>query len=107
MPFLTKLEVKNLLEALNYEEQIYQDVIKMLLLIGQRKSCVFAMEWREVDHERGVWIIPTSKMKAKRPHAVPLTVEVMEILKRRSQEAKRGEKYVFPANRSHSGPCVL
>ena len=100
---LTKLEVKNLLEALNYEELIYQDVIKLLLLTGQRKSCVFSMEWGEVDHERGVWIIPTNKMKAKRPHAVPLTVEVMEILKRRSEQAERGEKYVFPANRSATG----
>ncbi|TRY15610.1 tyrosine-type recombinase/integrase [Shewanella hanedai] len=100
---LSKLEVKNLLDALNYEEQIYQDVIKLLLLTGQRKSCVFAMEWREVDHERGVWIIPTSKMKAKRPHAVPLTIEVMDILKRRSAEAVQGEKYVFPANRSQTG----
>ena len=53
-----------------------------------------------VDHERGVWIIPTSKMKAKRPHAVPLTVEVMEILRRRSEQAERGEKFVFPANRT-------
>jgi len=100
---LSKLEVKNLLEALNYEDQIYQDVIKLLLLTGQRKSCVFAMEWREVDHERGVWIIPTNKMKAKRPHAVPLTIEVMEILKRRSEQAERGEKFVFPANRSLTG----
>ncbi|MEC4726552.1 site-specific integrase [Shewanella sp. D64] len=100
---LSKLEVKNLLEALNYEDQIYQDVIKLLLLTGQRKSCVFAMEWREVDHERGVWIIPTSKMKAKRPHAVPLTIEVMDILKRRSSEAVQGEKYVFPASRTATG----
>ena len=100
---LSKLEVKNLLEALNYEDQIYQDVIKLLLLTGQRKSCVFAMEWREVDHERGVWIIPTSKMKAKRPHAVPLTIEVMDILKRRSAEAVQGEKYVFPTSRTATG----
>lgn len=60
---LTKLEVQSLLEALNHEDEIYQDVIKLLLFTGQRKSCVFSMEWREVDHERGVWIIPTKKMK--------------------------------------------
>ena len=100
---LSKLEVRNLLDALTFEEQIYQDVVKVLLMTGQRKSCVFTMEWREVDHERGVWIIPTSKMKAKRPHAVPLTVEVMEILQRRSSEAAQGEKFVFPAPRSSTG----
>lgn len=100
---LSKLEVKNLLEALNYEEQIYQDVIKLLLLTGQRKSCVFTMEWKEIDHERGIWVIPTSKMKVKKPHAVPLTVEVMDILKRRSEEAAKGEQYVFPMSRTATG----
>ena len=39
-------------------------------------------------------------MKIKNTHAVPLTVEMMEILKRRSAEAKRGEKLVFPASLS-------
>lgn len=100
---LSQLEVKELLDALKYEEAIYRDVVMTLLLTGQRKSCVFSMEWKEIDHQRGIWLIPTTKMKVKKPHAVPLTVEVMDILKRRSSEAKQGEKYVFPASRSHSG----
>ncbi|WP_299791449.1 site-specific integrase [uncultured Shewanella sp.] len=100
---LNQLEVRNLLDALKYEPQIYQDVVMLLLLTGQRKSCVFTMEWKEIDHQRGIWLIPTSKMKVKKPHAVPLTVEVMDILKRRSQEAKQGEQYVFPAPRTQTG----
>ncbi|AZG37012.1 tyrosine-type recombinase/integrase [Shewanella psychromarinicola] len=100
---LSQLEVKELLDALKFEEPIYSDVVMALLLTGQRKSCVFSMEWKEIDHQRGIWLIPTSKMKIKKPHAVPLTIEMMDILKRRSIEAKQGEKYVFPANRSQSG----
>ncbi|GCF91110.1 hypothetical protein SMBr_33540 [Shewanella sp. M-Br] len=50
-----------------------------------------------------MWIIPTSKIKSKKPHAVPLTKEVMAILERRSHDAVQGDKYVFPAERSHSG----
>lgn len=100
---LNQLEVRNLLDALKYEQQIYQDVVMVLLLTGQRKSCVFTMEWKEIDHQRGIWVIPTSKMKVKKPHAAPLTVEVMDILKRRSQEATQGEKYVFPAPRTQTG----
>ncbi|WP_299569730.1 site-specific integrase [uncultured Shewanella sp.] len=100
---LNQLEVKNLLDALNHELPIYKDVILVLLLTGQRKSCVFTMEWKEIDHQRGIWIIPTSKMKVKKPHAVPLTTEVMEILERRSNEADKGEKYVFPAPRTKLG----
>ncbi|WP_412486232.1 tyrosine-type recombinase/integrase [Shewanella chilikensis] len=100
---LDQLEVRNLLDALKYEPQIYQDVVMVLLLTGQRKSCVFSMEWKEINHQRAIWVIPTSKMKVKKPHAVPLTKEVMEILERRSSEAQQGEKYVFPVNRSLSG----
>lgn len=75
----------------------------LLLLTGQRKYCVLSMEWREIDHERGIWLIPTTKMKAKKAHAVPLTVEAMEILKRRSTEASAGQKFVFPSQGSKTG----
>ncbi len=100
---LNQHEVRALLESLEFEPPLYRDVVMLLLLTGQRKSCVFSMEWREIDHQRGVWIIPTSKIKSKKPHAVPLTKEVMAILERRSHEAAHGVKYVFPAERSHSG----
>ncbi|MCS6118647.1 tyrosine-type recombinase/integrase [Shewanella baltica] len=100
---LNQHEVRALLESLEFEPPLYRDVVMLLLLTGQRKSCVFSMEWREIDHQRGVWIIPTSKIKSKKPHAVPLTKEVIAILERRSHEAVQGDKYVFPAERSHSG----
>lgn len=89
---LNQHEVRALLESLEFEPPLYRDVVMLLLLTGQRKSCVFSMEWREIDHQRGVWIIPNSEIKSKKPHAVPFTKEVVQ-----------GDKYVFPAERSHSG----
>lgn len=100
---LSKQEVAALLEALNHEEPDRRDVVITLLITGQRKSCVFSMEWAEVDYEQGIWIIPATKMKVKKAHAVPLTAEMLDILKRRSKEAEIGEKYVFPSSRSKSG----
>ena len=94
---LSENEVKSLLSALEEEKSIYRDVVMMLLLTGQRKGCVFSMEWAEIDYQNQLWIIPISKMKAKKPHAVPLTKESLSILERRNLEAKAGEKYVFPA----------
>ena len=64
------------------------------------------MEWREIDHQLGIWLIPTSKMKVKKPHAVPITKEVMDILTRRSQETVKGERFVFPSERSQSGHII-
>ncbi|QUN06817.1 tyrosine-type recombinase/integrase [Shewanella yunxiaonensis] len=94
---LNQDEMQRLLAALEDEPEIHRDIVMMLLLTGQRKSCVLSMEWHEIDHQRGIWLIPTSKMKAKKAHAVPLTKEAMEILQRRSSNAEAGQKYVFPS----------
>ncbi|QIZ77268.1 tyrosine-type recombinase/integrase [Ferrimonas lipolytica] len=103
---LNQDEMQALMASLEQEPAIYQDVVMMLLLTGQRKSCVFSMEWQEVDHANAVWLIPTTKMKAKRPHAVPLVDKAMEILKRRSEQAEAGQTFVFPSQQTQSGHVV-
>lgn len=105
---LTLDELYRLRDALALEKPLYQDVVQMLLLTGQRKGIVYSMEWAEIDRQRGTWTISASKMKAKRQHVVPLGAAAMEILERRSAEARPGEKYVFPAPsiRSQTGHIV-
>ncbi|USD36555.1 site-specific integrase [Ferrimonas sp. SCSIO 43195] len=103
---LNREELDQLFEAMKSEPQIYQDVVMVLLLTGQRKSCVFSMEWSEIDSHNEVWVISTSKMKSKRPHAVPLTKQVMEVLRRRSSEAEPNQPYVFPSDRSQKGHII-
>ncbi|MGD9662783.1 MAG: tyrosine-type recombinase/integrase [Porticoccaceae bacterium] len=105
---LTLDELHRLRDALAEEKPLYQDVVQMLLLTGQRKGIVYAMEWAEIDRQRGTWTISASKMKAKRQHVVPLGAAAMAILERRSAEARPGEKYVFPAPsiRSKTGHVV-
>lgn len=100
---LTQGELERLRASMSVEDQIYQDVILMLILTGQRKSCVYSMEWSEINRDQAVWYIPTSKMKANKAHAVPLTPTVMEVLDRRAVEAVPNERFVFPSNRSKTG----
>src|SRR5262249_55398384 len=53
----------------------------MLLLSGQRRSEVAEMTWDELDLDsERVWNIPGERMKAKRPHEVPLTPEMVALL---------------------------
>lgn len=94
---LNREELQRLFDSLGYEKQIYQDVVMLLLLTGQRKQCVLSMEWKEINRDMKTWVIPTSKIKNKKPHVVPLSDEVMSILERRSNEAVTGEHYVFPS----------
>ena len=45
-------------------------MIRLLMLTGQRRSEVATMRWSEV--EGATWVIPREKVKKDRPHAVPL-----------------------------------
>ncbi|MDE5178903.1 tyrosine-type recombinase/integrase [Vibrio fluvialis] len=58
---------------------------------------------REINRGNKTWSIPTSKIKNKKPHVVPLSSDAMAILERRSLSAPQGEEFVFPSSRSESG----
>lgn len=68
---------------------------KMLLLSGQRRSEVAGMAWGELDLDRErVWIIPAVRMKAARPHEVPLSADMVELLEGLQEHRGQGD-YVF------------
>jgi len=60
-------------------------------------------EWSEFDLEGAVWRIPAAKMKMGREHAVPLSRQAIDILKRVKSVTGRG-KYVFPSVRTNRRP---
>ncbi|CAM2808162.1 tyrosine-type recombinase/integrase [Vibrio mytili] len=100
---LSRDELQKLFTAMEEEEQIYQDVILLLLLTAQRKASVLSMEWNEINAEQKAWVIPISKIKSKKPHVVPLSDKSMEILTRRFSERSPGERFVFPSPTSKTG----
>lgn len=53
-------------------------------------------DWQEFDLEKAVWKIPLERMKMRRPHAVPLSRQVVALLKE-LHELTGPEGYVFPA----------
>ena len=56
-------------------------LVRMLLLTGQRKSEVAEARWREFDLDKKLWSIPIARMKGKAAHVVPLTDDVIAILR--------------------------
>lgn len=53
-----------------------------LLTMVRPKEAAFA-EWKEIDFDKRLWIIPAEKMKGgKRPHIVPLSRQAIAILER-------------------------
>jgi integrase len=53
-------------------------------------------DWQEIDLEKAVWRIPPERMKMRRPHTVPLSRQVVALLKE-LHELTGPEGYVFPA----------
>ncbi len=65
-------------------------------------TCVWLGEalgatWDEIDFENRVWQIPAHRMKANRPHRVPLTENSLRILK--EMRSIQISDYIFPGHR--------
>lgn len=58
-------------------------------------------EWAEIDSDDAVWSIPAEKMKMRRPHCVPLSRQVLEMLEGLHALTGHG-KYLFPSFRTPS-----
>jgi integrase len=60
-------------------------------------------QWEEIDLEKPLWVIPAAKMKMRKPHHVPLSSQVVDLLGQvRAITGPKG--YVFPSLRSRDRP---
>jgi integrase len=68
------------------------------ILTAARRGEALGMKWDEIDLNNAVWTVPGSRMKAGKPHRVPLSAPAVAMLKR--QFAERGRNpFVFPGER--------
>jgi len=52
-------------------------------------------EWTDIDFEEAIWFVPAERMKMRRPHRVPLSRQVIAMLKE-LHEHTHWWKYLFP-----------
>jgi integrase len=69
--------------------------LRLLALTFVRTSELIGAEWKEIDLDGAVWIIPAERMKMKSEHVVPLSMQAIAIL-RELQPLAGGSRYVFP-----------
>ncbi|USR63499.1 tyrosine-type recombinase/integrase [Providencia stuartii] len=81
-PFLQESEIPDFVKALkNYQgSKITKYATQLLMLTGVRTVELRFAEWSEFDFENALWEIPKERMKKRRPHLVPLSPQVLEIL---------------------------
>ena len=91
----------------NIEEYEGGDITKYGLMLAPlvfvRPGELRHAQWDEIDLEIAEWRVPAGKMKARRPHIVPLSRQALEILYELKPLTGNGN-YVFPSVRSKSRP---
>lgn len=96
-PSLPYTEIGNFMAALRAQDNIASSALEFLILTATRTNEVIDATFDEFDLDKGVWIIPADRMKAKREHRVPLSARAIEIVKK--MEEKRQNNHVFPGQR--------
>ena len=87
--------------AIRENTSISNLALEFLILTAARTGEVIGAKWDEFDMQTAIWIIPASRMKAKREHRVPLTDRALEILV--AMEPFRNGDFVFPGRKNGVG----
>jgi len=94
-------DVAPLLRAIDAFEGsfIVKCALRIAPLVFVRPGELRKAEWSEFDLDAATWNIPAEKMKMKQPHIVPLSRQVISILREIEPLTGHG-RYVFPCRRS-------
>ena len=104
-PHLLVDQIPDFLRALSEYSgsTITRNATRLLMLTGLRTIELRASEWVDIDFDKGVWNVPAERMKMRRPHIVPISTQVRELLEEIHQLTGRG-KYVFPGRNDAGKP---
>jgi integrase len=92
---LAKDELLKLLPMLTGE---FGDVVRLLLLTGQRRNEIGKLKWSETDAKRGMIVLAPARTKNKRRHELPLSTQALAILARRPR--RNSSAFVFGSTQS-------
>jgi integrase len=88
---LSNSELKAIWNAL--PDNDYGDIVQLLILTAQRASEIADLRWSEINLERNIIVLPSSRTKNHRVHIVPITSMVRAILEARPR--RDGRDFVF------------
>jgi integrase len=81
---LTQAELVEVWRAL--PEDRFGDVLRLLILTGQRRNEIGKLQWSEIDFDKALIVLPPARTKNKRTHELPVAPQALAILR-----AQRGE----------------
>jgi len=90
-------ELPSFMEKLREREGIAARCLEFLILTAARTGEATGGRWDEIDLAAKVWTVPDSRMKAGKPHRVPLNDRAVAILN--EMAAIRSSEFIFPGMR--------
>ncbi len=100
-------------------EHNLRQVIRLLLVTGQRKSEIVGLQKREIDGATKIWTLPSIRQKKDKERLIPLSPLALELigsakpydpkyLRKRSAtaagETPKSSPFIFPSSRLKGGP---
>ena len=77
---LTHDELKQLWRTLPEVNASFADIVRLLLLTGQRRSEIGGLQWSEVDLGRKMIVLAPERTKNSRQHELPLSTQALAII---------------------------
>jgi integrase len=62
------------------EDDDFGKIVRLLIILGARRTEVGGLRWSELDLNRGVWVLPKERAKNAREHRLPLPALALSIL---------------------------
>jgi integrase len=97
--FLSEAEIARLSEVLAaHPDKAGANAVRLLLLTGARHGEVLSAQWDHFDLQRGAWTKPSSHVKQKKEHKLPLSPPALVLL-----AAMKAKADAENARREHDG----
>lgn len=99
-PAMPHASAPSFMAALKAREGIGARALEFTILTAARSGEVRGARWDEIDLEKALWVIPATRMKAKREHRVPLSATAVALLKTMPRYAN--SSLVFPGTKGQA-----
>jgi integrase len=113
-PALPVDELPDFMQALRAVPGVSALCLELTILTTCRSNESRAARWSEIDEKNRLWMIPAERMKAQRPHRVPLSDAALAVLKKAKEMPRKRDingnhenDLIFPAERSGKALCDM
>jgi integrase len=89
-------ELPEFIAAVRLQPGLSPLALELSILTAARTGEALNADWSEFDLDNKVWSVPAERMKAGKPHSVPLSARALEILERLKESKRKSERWLFP-----------